>query len=250
MPFHALAYQFVCTNQYVNLSLCQLLKYLLDLFGCLGATQIFDLDGKVTEALAERRIVLQRQNGRRHQYCYLLAVGGHLEGCTHGYLRLAETYIAAYQSVHGLRTLQIVLHVQRCFGLIGRIFVDERCFQLMLHIAVGRVGEALLLLARGVQTNQVARYLLDLVFGAFLQSLPCTRTYARDCRHSTFLALVLADALQVMDAHEYGIAVAIDELNHLLWLAVHAGRDESAEASDAMVGVYHVVAYLQLVELL
>ena len=53
-----------------------------------------------------------------------------------------------------------------------------------------------------------------------------------------------------MDAHEYGIAVAIDELNHLLRLAVHAGRDESAEASDAMVGMYHVVAYLQLVELL
>ena len=94
--------------------------------------------------------MLHCQHGGRYQYSHLFAVRGSFKGGTHCHFGLAKTHIAAHQSVHWHRTFHVVLDVQGSFGLVGRIFVEERCLQLMLHIAVGRVGKARLLFAFGV----------------------------------------------------------------------------------------------------
>ena len=53
-----------------------------------------------------------------------------------------------------------------------------------------------------------------------------------------------------MYAHEDRVAVAVDEFDHLLRFAVHAGGHQSSELANAVIGVYDVVAHLQLVEFL
>ena len=53
-----------------------------------------------------------------------------------------------------------------------------------------------------------------------------------------------------MYAHEDCVAVAVDEFDHLLRFAVHTGGHQSSELANAVIGVHHVVAHLQLVELL
>ena len=178
MPLDRLADQLVRADEYINLAGSQLLEYILDLLGRLGSTQVLDFDGEVLEPLLECSIVLQRQNGCRHEHGNLLAVGGNLECGTHGNLRLAEAYITADEPVHRRAALQIVLDIESGLCLIGCVLVDERCLQFLLHISVGRVGDTGLLLARCIQANKVAGDLLHFVLGALLEPLPSARTDA------------------------------------------------------------------------
>ena len=119
----------------------------------------------------------------------------------------------------------------------------------MLHISVGRVSKAFLLLACRVEFDEVARDVLHLIFGALLESFPSTASQPCDGRFRALTTFVLAYSVQVMNADEDICAVAVVEFNHLLWLAVHRHCHETSELRDAMVGVYDVVAYLQLVYL-
>ena len=137
-------------DQNVYLALLQVGEYLFDLFGALASAQVLYAHGEVAKAFAEGIVVLHSEHGRGHQYSHLLAVRSGFEGGTHRHLGLTKSHVAAHQSVHGHGALHIVLDVQGGFGLIGCIFVEEGCLQLVLHIAVGRVGKALLLLAGGV----------------------------------------------------------------------------------------------------
>ena len=56
--------------------------------------------------------------------------------------------------------------------------------------------------------------------------------------------------MQVMDAHEDGVSVAIGETNHLLRLAVDSRGYQTAKLTDSVVAVYHIIAQPQLVNLL
>ena len=49
---------------------------------------------------------------------------------------------------------------------------------------------------------------------------------------------------------EHAVPVAEHQLDHLLRLAVHGRGNQSAETRYTVVAVYHIVAYLQLVDLL
>ena len=77
------------------------------------------------------------KHGGGHEYGYLLSVGGCLEGCAYRNFSLAKSYVSAYQTVHGLRTLHVCLDVGSGAELVGCVFVYERCFKLLLHISVG-----------------------------------------------------------------------------------------------------------------
>ena len=52
-----------------------------------------------------------------------------------------------------------------------------------------------------------------------------------------------------MNRDEHRGIVFIDQFYHLLRLAVHGGGNQSTELRDAVVGVHHIVAHLQLVNL-
>ena len=218
-------------------------------FRTLEPAQVFDAHRQVLHAFAEGVIVLQRQHCGGYENGYLLAVCCYFECGTHRHFGLAETYVAADESVHRHRALEVAFDLCRRFRLIGRVFVEERRFQLVLHVAVGRVGKAFLLLAGRVQANQVARDVLHLVLGALFQPFPSAAAEPCYRRFRTLTTFVLADAVQVMDADEHVRPVAVVELDHLLRLAVHRRGDESSELGDAVVGMHDVIAYLQLVDL-
>ena len=55
----------------------------------------------------------------------LLAVGGSLEGGTHGYLRLSEADIPAEEAVHRIGALHIGLHSGDGGGLVGGVLEGE-----------------------------------------------------------------------------------------------------------------------------
>ena len=54
--------------------------------------------------------------------------------------------------------------------------------------------------------------------------------------------------MQVVDADEYGISVAVDEFDHFLRFAVDSGNHQAAELTYTVIRVYHIIADLQLIE--
>ena len=46
----------------------------------------------------------------------------------------------------------------------------------MLHVSIGCARETFLLFAGRVETDEVARYVFDLVLGSLFEPLPCTGT--------------------------------------------------------------------------
>ena len=116
--------------------------------------------------------MLHGEHGGGHQYGHLLRVGSRLEGGTDGDLRLSETYVAAYEAVHRARTLHVGLDGLRGLQLVGGIFIDEAGLQLMLQVGVGGIGETLLLAARGIELDEVARYVFHLALGAVFYAVP------------------------------------------------------------------------------
>ena len=88
--------------------------------------------------------MLEGQHGGGHQHGHLLAVGHGLEGGADGHFGLAEAHVAADEAVHGHVAFHVVLHLGGGFHLVGCVLVDERGFQLVLQVGVGRVLEALL----------------------------------------------------------------------------------------------------------
>ena len=105
MPFDGLADQFMCADEDIYLACLEFGNQFLGLPGGFHTAELFNPHGEVLHALFEGVIVLQRQHGGRNQNGYLLAVCRYFECRAHSYFRLSEAHIAAYQSVHGHRTL-------------------------------------------------------------------------------------------------------------------------------------------------
>ena len=91
--------------------------------------------------------MLQGQHGGGHQHGHLLIISTSLHSRTHGYLGLTKTHIATYEAVHRFGTLHVAFHLLRYAELVGRIFIYEAGFQLMLHKGVGTESKALFFLS-------------------------------------------------------------------------------------------------------
>ena len=120
----------------------------------------------------------------------------------------------------------------------------------MLHVAVGRKGEAPAGLTLRVQRDQLAGDVLDGLFRVELHALPCPRAELVYFRRLAVLVLVLRDAVQRVDVYQQHVVVAVDELDRLVHLAVLDRPRQSPEAADAVVDVHDVIAYFQRVEFL
>ena len=78
--------------------------------------------------------MLVGKDGGRHEHSHLLAVGSGLEGGAYGNLGLAESHVAANQSVHGFLALHVGLYGLGHGELVGGVLVNERSLKLFLHI--------------------------------------------------------------------------------------------------------------------
>jgi len=69
--------------------------------------------------------MLLRQDGRRHQDRHLITAIHGFEGRPHRHFRLAETHIAAQQSIHRPRPQHVALDRRDRRQLIGRLAVGK-----------------------------------------------------------------------------------------------------------------------------
>ena len=147
-------------------------KQFLCLLGRASTREVIYSHGQVLQAVGEGVEVLIGEHGGRHQDCHLLAIDGRLESGTDSHLRLAESYVAADEAVHGAGALHVGLHVVGGFHLVGRVLIEEAGLQLVLHIAVGAELESLFLAPAAVELDEVARNVLDLGFRALFHPFP------------------------------------------------------------------------------
>ena len=233
------------TYNNVNLAVGQVVEDFAGLFGAFHAREVLDAHREILEASREGAVVLQRKDGGRHQYGYLFAVGGGLEGGADSDLGLAEADVAADQAVHRHGLFHVLLDGLGGALLVGGVFVEERRFELLLQEAVVRVGEPGAGLAFGVEGDQFAGDVLDLVFGGLFQLLPGAGAEFVDFGLGGVLVLVFTDAVERVDVDEQDVVVLVDQFDELLHRAVGGAADQTAEAAHAVVDVDHVVADLE-----
>ena len=174
-PFHRLADELVGADKNVDLACRQVLRHLSRLFGRACTRQVVHAHRHALQSFGERLEMLKGQYGGRHQHGYLLVVASGFEGGAYSHLRLAKSHVATDQAVHRTRAFHVVLHLLRRFQLVGCVLVEERGLQLVLHIIVGREGEATLVTALGIELDEVARYVLDALLRLFLEFVPSAR---------------------------------------------------------------------------
>ena len=250
LEMHVLAQQPVRADEDVNAPFLEALQDFTDLFGGLETVHIFDRAGHLAQTVREGGVVLQRQHGGGHEHGHLLVVADSLEGGADGDFRLAESHVAADEAVHWVLALHIALHVGERFHLIGGVLVNERGLQLGLHKVVGGEGEALAGLALRVKLDEVDGQLLDTLLGALLELVPRAGADAVQGGGRALFAHILADFVERVDAHIEDGAVLVHQSDGLLHLAVHLCLDQPFVDADAVVDVHHIVAGLQVVDLL
>ena len=250
LEFDAFAEQFVRSDQNVDLAGGQVVGDLPHLFRAFHAAQVLDPHGEFFQPVVERSVMLQGEDRGRNQYGDLFRVGDCLESGPDRDLGLAEADVAADQPIHRRAALHILLDQLRGGLLVGRIFVDERGFQFVLQVTVRRICETFARLAFGVQRDQLAGDVLDRLFRVQLHPLPGARSQLVDFRRFALLIFVFRNAVQRVYVDQQHVVVAVDQLDRFVYLAVFDRARQSAEASYAVVDVYHVIAYLQRVKLL
>ena len=125
MELHALADEFMCANDDVDLAVRQVLQQFSGLFGRARTREVVNAHGQVFQSVAEGLVVLVGQHRGGHEDGHLLRVAGRLEGCTHGHLGLAEADIAAHEAIHRARLLHVGLDVVGGLQLVGRVLIEE-----------------------------------------------------------------------------------------------------------------------------
>ena len=156
----------------VDVALGEVGEELGGLFGSACTRQVIDAHWEVLEAFGEGAIVLIGEHGGGDEHRHLLAVVTGLEGGTDGHLGLAETHIAADETVHGASRLHVTLHLLGGLELVGSVLEHEAGLQLVLHLRVGAVLEALLFATHCIEGDEVARHVLHLLLGLVAQPFP------------------------------------------------------------------------------
>ena len=251
MPFHGLGYQLMCTYQDVYLTLFQVFKHLSGFLRRACPAEVIYPYRHAFQTLFKCLIVLESQNGSRHQHRNLLAVARSLEGCTDGNLSLAEAHIATNQTVHRSAALHILLYLLSSLILVWRIFIEEGSLQRMLQIIVGTEGESLLPSALGIEFDQVARNVLDSLLSFVLEFIPGTCTQCRQARRSTGIAAaIFADFIKRVDRNIHLVIVRIDDSDHFLIAVARRNPYQTAELADTEVYMHDKIAYFHLLQFL
>ena len=204
----------------------------------------FDADRKAREALAQRFLMLERQNRCGRQDGDLLAVHRGLEGGAHRHFRLAVADVAAEEPIHWGGRLHVGLDIRHGRLLVGCQLVLEGVLELLLPVRVGAEGVAGHGLARGVELEQLLRHVAHGLLDFRLGALPRDAAQLVDRRPGG--AGVLLDEVQSLDGHEQFVVARVAELEKLLLAVADPDLAEANEHADAMVHVHDQVADLEV----
>ena len=176
LKLHRLADELMRTYDNINLPLCQVFQQSRSLFTRFGTGEVVHTHGHILQTRGEGTKMLIGQHRGRHEHGHLLAVGSSLEGSTYGHLSLAKAHITADKTVHGTGTFHVGLHVLSSLQLVRGVFIKEAGLEFVLHIAVGTEGKTLFTATLGVELNQVAGNILDMLLRTLLQPFPLACT--------------------------------------------------------------------------
>ena len=238
-----LAKDLVRAYQDIDLTRGKALFDVIDFFCRPQAADEIDVAGQVLQTLLESIVMLQRQDGRRHENRHLLAVASGLEGGSDGDFRFTETDIAADEAVHRAGILHVPLHGRGGRLLIGRIFIHEGRFQFFLQIGVRREGVALGSAPLGIQLNQVLGDILDLFLGVVFQRDPGLGTQFVDFGRFAVLGAETGNLMQRMHRNEDHVAILVGDLHHFPHAAeIIAQADQATKNAYTMVDVHDVIS--------
>ena len=140
---HVLRQQPVRTDDDVDLARRRALREIaLISFGDRNRLSISTRTGKGAKRRLNDLEMLQREHGRGSEHRHLLAVAERLERRAHGDFGLAETDVAAQQTVHRLFAFHVPLDLPHGLQLVLGRRVLESVFELALPVAVGGKREA------------------------------------------------------------------------------------------------------------
>src|SRR5205085_1891250 len=111
LELHVLRKQTMSADRDIDLARRNVGDYFFQVLGRSKAAEHLDPHRKWLEAVLKRLEMLEAEDGRRSQHCDLLPIPQGLERGPHHHFRLAESYVAAEQPVHGLPALHISLDI-------------------------------------------------------------------------------------------------------------------------------------------
>lgn len=229
-----------------------------DLLGRAEAAHLGHLDRPFGEAVDQRLVVLLGQQRGRREEGHLLAAGDRDEGGAQRHLGLAEAHVAADQAVHRLGRDHVLHHGVDRGLLVGGFLEAEVVGE---HFVVGgRVAEGMALPrgAAGVDVEQLGGRVAHLLGGLALGLFPLAGAQPVQRRLVGADAGVAADLVQLRDGHVERGLVGVLQVQHFLQerLAFGIGAlaqvhvDQAAVAADAVRGVDHRVADVELGQVL
>ena len=117
-------------------------------------------------------VMLLCEDGGRHQNGDLLAVENRLEGRPQRNLRLAVAHVAADQAIHDAVALHVFLGVRNGPQLVVGLLKGEELLELLLPQLVLGKCIPLLALSRGIEPDQLLRYVVHVLANAGLRLGP------------------------------------------------------------------------------
>ena len=109
--------------------------------------------------------------------------------------------------------------------------------------------ESLLFAALGVEFDKVAGNVLDFGLSAVFQLFPGTRTQLIQTRSLALLPFVLGNLVQGVNGDKDNVFILIDQFHHFLRRVAIRNTHQSGETSHTVVGMYHIIARRELIEL-
>ena len=130
------------------------------------------LDGEALKTLEDGVIMLEGQDGGRHQNSALLTLAHTLKGGTECHLGLAESHVAAEQTIHRHRPLHIPLDFVDTPQLVLGFLILKVALEIVLPLLVRPEGIAGGRHTLGVQCHQLLGDVLHRTLDAGLGLLP------------------------------------------------------------------------------
>jgi hypothetical protein len=251
----------VGSDQDIDLAVCQITSDLAHFSIRSTSRDHLDPDRISSKSLLKGlQMLVGKNRGWRQQGNLVTALHG-LKGRPHGYFGLAETDIAAEQTIHRAIPLEVLLDGLNSHKLILCLFVVERGLELRHQITAFLHGWCGSKLAFGIELNQIARQLLHTPFDTRLGTAPGGATKPIQTWRETLDTAVALDLVEptqrqqetpppcVLDLHHLDISRAgsLPQCFHLWRQTVSrsilfANGAQGHKLSDPVLGVHYIVA--------